>query len=171
VRGRRDIPGMTCPVRQVCSDTLFEIESWNQRTSVGFLQWFWFSLPLWALTSSPLHAPAVLAHVYLLGIKMHSNFGNENGNLNRKHSRSTCSSLPVLHLLSICFTNQNTAVFTVLGVGARRETCPCPTQFVCSWRLFICKATSSQCSKCFATVQRYPDEPLAPPEIQCELTV
>lgn len=136
-----------------------------------FLQWFWFSLPLWALTSSPLHAPAVLAHVYLLGIKMYLNFGNENGNLNRKHGRLICSSLPVLHLLSICFTNQNTAVFTVLGVGARRETCPCPTQFVCSWRWFICKATSSQCSKCFATVQRYPDETLAPPEIQCELTV
>lgn len=82
-----------------------------------FLQWFWFSLPLWALTSSPPCTPVVLAHVYLLGIKMYLNFGNENGSLNRKHGRLICSSLPLLHLLSICFTNQNTSVFKALGWG------------------------------------------------------
>lgn len=52
-----------------------------------------------------------------MGIKMYLNFRNENGNLNRKHGRLTCSSLSLLHLLDICFKNQNTAVFKALGVG------------------------------------------------------
>lgn len=105
--------------------------------SLAVLLQFWLSLQLWALTSS-LHASVVLAHVYLVGIKMYLNFRNENGNLNRKHGRLTCSSLSLLHLLDICFKNQNTAVFKALKVGARRETHPCPTQGVYSWEWFIC---------------------------------
>lgn len=98
---------------------------------------------------SPLHTSVVLAHVYLVGIKMYLNFRNENGNLNRKHGRLTCSSLSLLHLLDTCFKNQNTAVFKALGVGERRETHPCPTQGVYSWGWFIfgwnCTANHSWC--------------------------
>lgn len=86
---------------------------------------------------SLLHTSVVLAHVYLVGIKMCLNFRNENGNLNRKHGRLTCSSLSLLHLLDICFKNQNIAVSKALGVEARRETHPCPTQGVYSWGWFI----------------------------------
>lgn len=122
---------------------------------------FWFSLQLWGLTSSPLHTSVVLAHVYLVGIKMYLNFRNENGNLNRKHGRLTCSSLSLLHLLDICFKNQNTEVLKALEVGARGETHPCPTQVAYSWGWFICRrnyrANHSWCWNYLVTVQRFPD--------------
>lgn len=92
---------------------------------------------------------------------MYLNLRNGNGNLNRKHGRLTCSSVSLLHLLDICFKNQNTAVFKAPGVGARRETHPCPTQGVYSWGWFICRwnyrANYSRCWKYLVTVQRFPD--------------
>lgn len=92
---------------------------------------------------------------------MYLNFRNENGNLNRKHGRLTCSSLSLLHLLDICFKNQNTEVLKALEVGARRETHPCHTQVAYSWGWFICRrnyrANHSWCWNYLVTVQRFPD--------------